>query len=304
MTVSDQGLPSVGFIGVGAIGRPMAERMLRHFPLTICDSDVAARSHFVGKAPLVSSARELAEVADIVFACLPSLESYRAVVLAPGGLSAGGRMQFFIHVGTTGTELVRDIDAALVDRGVGMLDAPVSGGAPRARLGDLMVMASGRRDIFELVEPMIRCYASSVIYLGAAPGLAQTMKLINNVLSAANLAVAAEVLTFGAKVGLDPAQMLEVLNGGTGQNSATLTKIPHHILPRTFDYGGRLQIVVKDLAMCVSEADRMGLHLPFSELIAATYRAAIAQEGPNADMTTVIRQMERAAGVEVVAATP
>jgi len=118
MTVSDQELPSVGFIGVGAIGRPMAERMLRHFPLTICDCDVAARSHFVGKAPFVSSARELAEVADIVFACLPSLESYRAVVLAPGGLSAGGRMRFFIHVGTTGTELVRDIDAALVDRGV------------------------------------------------------------------------------------------------------------------------------------------------------------------------------------------
>jgi 2-hydroxy-3-oxopropionate reductase len=297
--VNSQRFPSIGFIGVGAIGGPMAERMLERFPLSICDSNVAARARFDGKATLVQNARELGQVADIVFACLPSLDSYRDVVLAPGGLLSGGRMRHFIHVGTTGPELVHEMDRALSARGVTLFDAPVSGGTPRARTGELMVMASGSRDVFDLVEPMIKCYASSIVFLGTVPGLAQTMKLINNVLSAANLAVAAELVTFGVKAGLVPAQMLEVLNGGTGQNSATLTKIPNHILTRKFDYGGRLQIVCKDLAMCVSEAGRLGLKAPFSELVAQTYASAIALEGPNEDMTTVIRHMERAAGVEV-----
>jgi 3-hydroxyisobutyrate dehydrogenase-like beta-hydroxyacid dehydrogenase len=125
------------------------------------------------------------------------------------------------------------------------------------------------------------------------------MKLINNMLSAANLAVASELLVLGVKAGLDPHQMLEVLNSGTGQNSATLTKIPHHLLPRSFDYGGRLEVVYKDLAMCVQEAKNMGIAAPLSDLIASTYRTAIAQDGPDRDMTEVVRHMERAAGVQV-----
>jgi 3-hydroxyisobutyrate dehydrogenase-like beta-hydroxyacid dehydrogenase len=277
----------------------MAERMLAQFPLVVCDTSDEARSCFQGKASLVENARELGEAADIVFACLPSIDSYRDAILAATGLLAGGRTRQFIHVGTTGAEFVSEMNCALSACGIVMLDAPVSGGVPRARTGDLMVMASGPRDLYDMVEPMIKCYANSIVFLGTTPGLAQTMKLINNLLSAANLAVAAEVLTFGVKAGLVPTQMLEVINGGTGQNSATLTKIPDHILPRTFDYGGRLRIVHKDLAMCVSEAHRLGLHLPLSALVAQTYRTAMTEEGLDEDMTAVIRHLERAAGVEV-----
>lgn len=291
--------PTIGFMGVGAIGRPMAERMLAQFPLVVFDVSAAARASFEGRATLVQSASTLAASADVVFACLPTLESYRQAVLAEDGLMAGGRMRHFIHVGTTGPALAREMNAALSARGVSMLDSPVSGGVPRASSGELTVMASGPRDLFGSVEAMIKCYASSIVYLGEAPGLAQTMKLINNMLSAANLAVASELLVMGVKAGLDPHQMLEVLNSGTGQNSATLTKIPNHLLPRTFDYGGRLEVVHKDLAMFVHEADRMGLATPLSELIASTFRTAIAQDGPDRDMTEVIRHMERAAGVEV-----
>ena len=292
-------VPTIGFMGVGSIGRPMAERLLDRIPIIVSDVNATARSAFEGRARVLQSAREMGAAADIVFACLPTLQSYRDVVLAEDGLMAGGRMRQFVHVGTTGPELVQQMNNALSARGIAMLDAPVSGGAPRARAGKLTVMASGPRDLFDTLETMMRCYASAVVYLGEAPGQAQTMKLINNVLSAANLAIASEVMVLGVKAGLDPHQILEVINTGTGQNSATLTKIPHHVLPRSFDYGGRLEVVLKDLAMFVQEAGKLGLAAPLSQLVASTYRTAIAEDGPNQDMTEVIRHMERPAGVQV-----
>ena len=297
MTIVDT--PTIGFIGLGAIGRPMADRMLAKFPLVVCDVNPSARAYFDGRATIIESAKALGASADIVFACLPTLESYEQALLSADGLVAGGRMRKFVLVGTTGPALVQKMHIALTSFGVSILDAPVTGGVPRAKSGELTVIASGPRVLFDSVGVMMRCYASSVVYLGEAPGVAQTMKLINNMLSAANLAVASELLVLGVKAGLDPHQMLEVLNSGTGQNSATLTKIPYHLLPRSFDYGGRLEVVYKDLAMCVQEAKNMGLAAPLSDLIASTYRTAIVQDGPDRDMTEVVRHMERAAGVQV-----
>ena len=296
-----QQMPTVGFIGVGSIGRPIAECLIEQatMPMLICDRDSRALDYFADKADTVESARVLADRADIVFACLPSLESYRAAVLGTDGLLCGARMRTFVHIGTTGPELAREMAAACAERGVIMIDAPVTGGPRRAKAGELGVMASGLPSTFAEVEPLIRAYASTVHYLGAEPGQAQIMKLINNVLSAANLAVACEVLVVGARAGLDPAQMLEVINAGTGQNSATLTKIPDHVLPRAFDYGGRLAVVHKDLAGMVRQAEGFGISAPFSRLVAATYQQAIDEDGPDADMTEVVRQMERAASISL-----
>lgn len=290
---------TIGFMGVGAMGRPMAERMLAHAPVVICDASEASRAAFSARAQVVASAKELGAAADIVFACLPSLKSYEATVLAQDGIAAGGRIRHFVHVGTTGPELVNDMNLALSARGITLLDAPVSGGPGRARAGELAVMASGPRELFVIAQPLIGYYASSITYLGEAPGQAQTLKLINNVLSAANLVIACEALILGVKAGLDPHQMLDVINHGTGANSATQTKIPDHLITRRFDYGGRLELVQKDLALFVQESAKLGLNLPLSTLIDATYQTAIAHEGMDGDMTEVIRYMERAAGVEV-----
>jgi 3-hydroxyisobutyrate dehydrogenase-like beta-hydroxyacid dehydrogenase len=293
-----------GFLGVGAIGRPMAERILTSRAIAVADISEAARAPFEGRTPVYASALELGDVADIVFACLPSAQSYLDAIMDDRGLIAGRRLRYFVNVGTTGPELTRQITTRLAARNILVLDAPVSGGPIRAENGDLMVMSAGARALFELAAPLMRCYASSVIYLGENPILAQTMKLINNVLSAGNLAVALEGMVLGARAGLDPQQMLQVLNGGTGQNSATLTKIPKCVLPRTFDYGGRLEIVHKDLQMFVNEARHLGVLTPLGELIEATYRSAMASEGANSDMTAVVRPLERAAGVELGRAAP
>lgn len=296
--------PVIGFLGVGAIGRPMAERMLASHALIVCDMNAAARAPFESRAALAGSARELADTADIVFACLPTPASYEQAVLGSDGLVAGSRMRQFVNVGTTSPELARRMSEALASRGMAMLDAPVSGGVPRARSGQLTVMSSGPRDLFDTAEPLIACFAKDIVYLGAAAGAAQLMKLINNVLSASNLAVACEVLVLGAKAGLDPEKMIEVLNTGTGQNSATLTKIPDHVLPRTFDYGGRLEVVLKDLSALTQEAARWGYPCPLAQLTEQTYKTAIAADGPTRDMTEVARHMERVAGVELAARRP
>ncbi len=297
MTINSH--PVIGFLGVGAIGKPMAECLLERYSVVICDADASARSAFAGRAPVVSTASELGAAADMVFACLPSLKSYERAILDEEGLMAGGRVRHFVHLGTTGPDLSIQMGAALHTRGIDMLDAPISGGPARAKAGDLVVMTSGPRALFDLAEKYIRCFASSVVHLGENPGQAQTMKLINNVLSAANLAVASEVMLLGVKVGLDPEQMLQVINAGTGANSATRTKIPDHVIRRSFDYGGRLELVQKDLALFVREAAKFGLNASLSTLVDATYRTAIAEDGANADMTEVIRHMERAAGVEL-----
>lgn len=295
---------TVGFLGVGAIGRPMAERMLDQSPLIVCDESAPAREYFFGRAEITNSPQELSNRAEIVFACLPSHASYRTAVLSRGGLLSNGRVRILVHVGTTGPDLAKEMNEACYGRRALMLDAPVTGGPDRARKGHLGVMLSGPREALVEVEPLIRSYASSITYLGEVVGHAQLMKLMNNMLSAANLAVAAEILVLGVKAGLDPVQMLEVLNNGTGQNSATLTKIPLHILPRTFDYGGRLAVAYKDLESAVEQGDRLNLPMPLCRLVEASYARAIAEEGPNADMTTVIRYMERTAQVEVKGSMP
>ena len=295
----DSGRQPIGFLGVGAIGQPIAEHILAGHSLIVCDVSEKALSRFHGRVSIANSPAQVASEAETVFACLPTLQSYRDAILGPGGLIEGTRVRSFIQIGTTGPDLAKTMDDALSKRGIASLDAPVSGGTPRARSGTLTVMTSGPRELFDRCEHLLRTFASKVVYLGSSVGSAQTMKLINNLLSASNLAVASEMLVLGVKAGLDPEAMLEVLNDGTGQNSATLTKIPDHVLPRTFDYGGRLEVVYKDLQSLLHEAELLGVATPLSALTNETYRIAMARGAPTDDMTAVIRHMEQSANVLV-----
>lgn len=295
--------PIIGFLGVGLIGKPIAEHIAKSWPLVVCDADPAALKGFAPHVSSVRSAVELADRADIVFACLPSLEAHRRALLDPKtGVIAGRRLRGFVQVGTTGPEFARELAGAFMKRGVAMVDAPVSGGVPRAKAATLTVIASGEEALYRECEPMLRSFAKDVVYLGGEPGSAQTMKLINNLLSATNLAIACEALVLGAKAGLDPRRMIEVLNTGTGQNSATLTKVPDHVLPRSFDYGGRMELVCKDLKELVAESKHFAVPMPIATLVEETYRRAVEASSKDDDMTTIIRHIEKAAGVEVKAA--
>lgn len=287
---------TIAIIGLGAIGRPMAERIAAAgLPLVVCDVREAAVAGLPEAVARTASPEDAANRADIVLACLPSIDSHRKALLAPGGAIHGSRARVYIHTGTTGSALVTELATAFGERGVATLDAPMTGGVPRARAGTLTVMASGPQAAFAAAEPFLKAYASTIVYLGERLGAAQVMKLINNQLSAANLAIASEAMVLGAKAGLDPEQMIAVLNAGTGQNSATLTKIPDHVLTRGFDYGGAMYITDKDLGAFAEEAAALAVPIPLGDAVRRVYRDAA--EAKTDDITTVARYFERLAGV-------
>jgi 3-hydroxyisobutyrate dehydrogenase-like beta-hydroxyacid dehydrogenase len=291
----------IGFIGLGAMGAPVAGRLAeRNHALTVLDTNPAAVEKLAARgAAVAGSPSEVADQAEIVFACLPSLVAVRAVACGPHGIADGTAVRIYVNLSTTGSPLSKEIAAALAERSIATLDAPITGGPPKARDGNLTVMVSGPRAAYDAVEPLLGAFASHRVYLGDKPGIAQTMKLINNIMSATNLAIAAESMVMGAKAGLDPEQMLAVLNNGSGQNSATLTKIPDHVLNRRFDYGGALYIIQKDLEAWRQEAEALGVPAWIGSAVRQLYLHTLAQGSPQDDMTTVVRLIEGWAGIEL-----
>jgi len=289
---------AIGFIGLGSIGAPMAERIVQAgYRVHVYDIRPEAMAPFRGRAECAASPRAVADQADTVLGCLASNDSFREAVLGRDGIAAGRRAKQYVHLGTNGSAVVQELAAGLEKFGVATLDAPMTGGRVRAQQGKLTVMASGPRALFDAVEPILRCYGDKVVYLGPSVGAAQVMKSVNNMLSLTNLVAASEALVVGAKAGLDPEAMLDVINHGSGQNTATSSKVPRHILPRSFDFGGSLSVVMKDIGVFIDHAAAFGIPTPVSDLVRATYRKAIQDGSAAEDITTVIRPMEKQAGV-------
>jgi 3-hydroxyisobutyrate dehydrogenase-like beta-hydroxyacid dehydrogenase len=292
--------PAVGFIGLGRIGRPIAGRLVdAGFALVAYDIDPRACEALAGRASIATSPADVADRSDVVVACLQTTGQYEAAVVGERGVVHGKRAKTYVHVGTTGRASVLALAGRLAERGIATVDAPMSGGVAGAKAGTLVSMVAGPREACERIAPLLEAYSRRVVRLGDEPGLAQAMKLVNNMLSAANLVFAAHVMVVGAKAGLAVDTMLDVLNHGTGQNSATLTKIPDNVVPRTFDVGSTLANGIKDLAAFRDEAERAGASTALCDAVLACFEAAIRQGSAADDFGTVVRPFERAAGVEL-----
>jgi 3-hydroxyisobutyrate dehydrogenase-like beta-hydroxyacid dehydrogenase len=292
--------PVIGFLGLGSIGAPMAERILQAgYRLIVHDIRPEAMAPFQGRAELAQSPADVAHRTDIVFCCLATNSSFKDAVYGQTGIVAGHRARLYVHLGTNGSEIVQQLAEQLGRRNIATLDAPMTGGRRRAADGTLTVMASGPQAAFDAAEPVIRSYAGKIVYLSDQVGAAQVMKAVNNMMSLTNLAAACEAMLVGVKAGLDPQAMLEVLNSGSGQNSATADKVPRHVLPRTFDFGGSLAIVMKDSQTFLDEAAARGIATPISDAVRHCYETALAAGSELDDITTVVRHMERAIGIEL-----
>ncbi len=278
----------------------MAQRLVdAGHKVAVFDINPDAMNHFSKSAFLCSSPEDAANRAEVVVGCLQTVAQYYDAFLGPNGAINGKRFKTYIHVGTTGRECVQKLEAGLSERGVRFLDAPVTGGAAGAVAGTLAVMASGDRAIFDAVQPFLSSYARKSVYLGSEPGQAQVMKLVNNMLSATNLAAACEVMVVGAKAGLSVDAMLEVINNGSGQNNATATKIPDNIVPRGLQFGSSLNNVFKDLGFYQAEAKAAGIDSDIYKTVVGCYKNAASQGTAEDDIVTVVRPFERAAGVEL-----
>jgi 3-hydroxyisobutyrate dehydrogenase-like beta-hydroxyacid dehydrogenase len=210
----------------------------------------------------------------------------------------GQRVRRFIDTSTTGSAMAKRIFSRLAERDIVQIDSPVSGGVTGASKGTLAVMASGPRQEVNLVEPALAVFGK-VFFIGEQPGDGQTMKLANNFLSATAMAATAEAMVMGVKAGLDPRVMLDVINAGTGRNTATEHKFPKIILPRTFDLGFTNGLMIKDVKLCLSEASNLGVPMQVAEAVMRLLQQACEEIGADADLTTIVQPLERKTGVEV-----
>lgn len=270
----------------------MAERIVATGrAVVVHDRAAGALNVFEGRATVAGSVGEVARSCEIVLACLPHKA---ATVEVFGQLrAANGRMRIFVQTGTSGADLFECLDR----RGVELVDAPVTGGVPRARQGDLTVIVAGADAAVREVEDLLGAFASKLVRVSDRPGDGQRVKLINNFLSAANLALACEALVLTRGAGIDPRVMLEVVNNGSGQNNATLSKLPDYVVPRNFSRGGRLGLMLKDLTEAARLAQESGVPIPLGDAVRAGFERAIEFGAPDDDVTSVVRHMEDAAGL-------
>ena len=286
----------VGFLGLGRMGAPMAANLLPHVDtLLVHDISPAAVEKLVAQgAEAAGSAAALGERCEIVFLSVPTPDIVRA---AAAEVLAGGTPRILCDLSTSGPQLAEELHRMCASQGVASFDAPVSGGIRGAEEGTLAIMAGGPEALWPEVESLVRRLGRP-FYMGEMPGAGQVTKLANNLLSLAAIAVTAEAMTLGIKAGLDPARMIEVLNAGTGANSATRDKWPRSVLPRTFDFGFAAALSLKDTRLALEEARAMGVPLPTGERLAELLDRTLATYGDDADFTAMARIVEADAGID------
>ena len=293
-------LPSIGFIGLGSMGGELAYRLANAgLPLVVYDSRSEAYARFAGMD--VTQAANPAEVAsrcETVCVCLPTPSIVQHVALGPSGLIEGDRMKVYVDMSTSGPAMAKLVANKLQERGVQSVDAPVSGGVAGARAGTLVLMVSGAPDTVAALEPIFGSLGK-VSVIGPEVGQGQSMKLINNMMAAAHLALAAEATVLGVKAGLRAEVILDTLNSGSGKNSATEDRFPKHVLPRTFNNGFANALMRKDVRLCMDMAEELQVPLWVGTAVDRLWMQTVLQVGPNENSTSIVKTLEQWAGVQV-----
>jgi 3-hydroxyisobutyrate dehydrogenase-like beta-hydroxyacid dehydrogenase len=294
-------LKPVGLIGLGTMGSRFAARFLTQgFALVGYDTSRDAIEKLTqagGQA--ASSVARVADLAETVLVSLPTPEAVFDVACGPGGLHTGSAIRTYVDLSTTGSATAEQVADRLSERGIQCVDAPVSGGRAGAESGTLTVMVAGPPNAIEAVRPLLDVVGSKVIVVGERPGQAQVVKLINNLLSASAIAVTGEALALAVKAGLDPKVVLDVVNVSTGASNASLDKFPKQVLTRSFNHGFRLDLMTKDLRLCLAEASRCGVPMLLGGTVDQVWRLAAGVLEDGADFTAIVRVFEEWAGVRI-----
>jgi len=245
-----------------------------------------------------ASPAEVAARAEVVFTMLPDAPDVEAVAFGPGGLAASLRPgSVLIDSTSNDPRCAARVARALAERGVEMIDAPVSGAPEGAERGALAIMAGGPRRTFERCRPLLEVLGRKVVHVGEAPGSGCVAKLANQILVGVTFLGVSEALVFGAKAGLDPAALVDVLGAGLGRCGALEIKAPK-ILSGDFRPGGKVSSHTKDLRYALEQAIELGVPLPGTALVAQLFNALRAAGEADLDHIAIVRAIERMAGVE------
>lgn len=284
----------VGFIGVGIMGQPMALHLLdKGHPLVVHDTNEQALARMAeAGARIVDSPKAVADLARVVFTSLPNPAILEAVALGANGVIEGAAVEVLADLSTVGPPLIRQLAERLGERNIQMVDAPISGGAERARDGTLAVVMSGAPRAVEAVAALAASFGNALFTVGERPGQAQLLKVLNNMLSSTALLITAEAFVAGVKGGLDPRTMIDVFNAGTGKNGSTLDKFPTHVLTGTFDFGHSISGVCKDIGLAVDECQALGVPMWLGNSARQLWNVAAQHGGGRLDMTRVVQAIE------------
>jgi 3-hydroxyisobutyrate dehydrogenase-like beta-hydroxyacid dehydrogenase len=291
----------LGFVGVGRMGGPMANRLLdAGYRLCVYDVSAEATAPLVARgAELAASPAEVASIADTVFMSLPTPDVVREVALGGnGGLINGSKVRTVIDLSTTGPGVATEVAGKLAERRIAWVDSPVSGGVTGARAGTLAVMVSCPKPAYQKLEPVLKVFGK-LFHAGEKPGLAQTAKLANNLLAATAMVATSEAMAMGVKAGLDAKVLIDIINASSGRNSASQDKFPRAILPRTFDFGFATGLSYKDVRLCVEEAEAMGVPMVVGGAVREMLAVTRARFGAGSDFTYIAKVLEEWAGVEI-----
>lgn len=276
---------TIAFVGLGMMGRPMAERLLANgFDVRVSDANAALASEF--GAAWRASPREAADGAGIVVTMLPNGKIVRDVLVGAGNL-ADALPQGAIVVDCSSSDAAGTITLGqdLASRGIVMVDAPVSGGVPLAKEGKLTLMVGGADDqVFAKIRPLLECVGARIVQVGRL-GAGHAAKAINMAIAACTLSATCEGLVMGERFGIDPAVLLDVINSSTGRSAVGETVIKNHVLTGTYAQGFALALMTKDVATAEGMRAHLGLNLPMLQKTEAQWSAALAALGTSADFS-------------------
>jgi len=288
----------LGFVGVGRMGGPMASRLLdAGHSLVIFDTNAAVVKPLADRgATVASSPAEVASKAEVVFLSLPTPPVLQTVAI--DGVLKGTAVKTMIDLSTTGPSVAKVVAKAAGEKGVAWVDSPVSGGIGGATKGTLAVMVSCPKAVFDQVDPLLKVFGKT-FHVGEKPGLAQIAKLANNLLAASAIVLTSEAVAMGVKAGLDAKVLIDIINAGSGRNSASQDKFPKAILTRTFDFGFATGLSYKDVRLCLEESEALGVPMVAGAAVRQMLAITNAKFGPDSDFTSIAKVVEEWAGVEI-----
>jgi 3-hydroxyisobutyrate dehydrogenase-like beta-hydroxyacid dehydrogenase len=284
----------IGYLGVGNMGQPMAGKLLdAGHDLSIYDArEGAMRPLLERQARQAASPKELADTCDTVIVSLPTLEIFQSALSGPDGLLAGKALKTLVNTCTVGGPFVRRVETECAATDVTVIDAPISGGVGGARAGALAVMVSGSPAKVADLMPVFRLWGKTIVIAGDRPGAAQTMKLANNMLCAVALVATSEAMTMSSKAGIPADAMLQILNSGTGRNFATTHVFPEAVLPRTFNSGATIEIIMKDVDLAIAQGEELGVPMWVCQAVRLVLKHGVFQGRAQQDLSRIVQIVE------------
>ena len=290
----------IGFIGLGIMGKPMSKNLLKAgYQLTVCDVNDSAVDEVVALgATSAATPRDVAAQVEIIITMLPNSPQVKAVALGQNGIIEGARPgTIVVDMSSIAPQAAQEVAAALAAKGVRMIDAPVSGGEPKAVDASLSIMVGGEPAVFDECLPILKCMGASAVRVGDI-GAGNVTKLANQVIVALNIAALSEAMTLATKAGVDPELVFNAIKGGLAGSTVMNAKTPL-MLDRKFAPGFRINLHIKDLNNALETAHDVGVPLPLTAGVMEILQSLKIDGAGGDDHSAIVKYYEKLAKVEV-----